>query len=33
MIVPPSLQANMKDLRDKRPDLQEKYAQFPFEQS
>ena len=32
MIVPPSLQANMKDLRDDRPFLQEKYTKFPFEE-
>jgi len=32
MIVPPALQANMKALRDSHPDLQEKYARFPFEE-
>jgi len=32
MIVPPPLQANMKALRDSHPDLQEKYARFPFEE-
>ena len=32
MIVPESLQNNMKALRDSRPGLQEKYAKFPFEE-
>jgi len=32
MIVPPPLQANMIALREKHPELQEKYAKFPFEE-
>jgi len=31
MVVPESLQTNMKILRDTRPGLKEKYAKFPFE--
>lgn len=31
MIVPPSLQQVMKDLRDSRPGLKQKYSRFPFE--
>jgi L-2-hydroxycarboxylate dehydrogenase (NAD+) len=31
MVVPPSLQSNMKLIRDSREDLQEKYSKFPFE--
>lgn len=31
MKVPTSLQTNMKDLRDKRPGLKEKYEKLPFE--
>ena len=31
MAVPKALQQNMKDLRDKFPSLQEKYAKLPFE--
>lgn len=31
MAVPPSLQQVMKDLRDSRPGLMEKYAKLPFE--
>ena len=32
MIVPESLQKNMKILRDTRPGLKEKYPRFPFEE-